>query len=370
MPGRSSKHRLLHYLYGSLTEPDAHRQFVRQLTAAFKSSLVAVQRDAREHKHHPLLHFDSEGNPFEAITKAAAAAPFVNPWFAASAAIKLVRHGTGHDEGLLTPAQLQRTDFYHHVLRPFDVFHSFGILVSVEPEGLNVLSLSRSRSAGHYTERECRLADSLLPHIRNVHALQKQLNASTVLEAASLPHALWLLDRTGAVVFHNEAAERLALRADSGISMAKGRLAAMSSRDRADLAAAIAATNQGTASASPLVVHDQRGSPWAVVEARPVAPHVFQSWLISRPVVTVVSARLLAPSRAHLEGLLVRLYGLTQAEARAAVALHACETIAAAARQLSRHEETLRSQLKAVFAKTEANSQARLLRLLDRLCDS
>lgn len=366
----SSKNQLLRHLYESLGEPDAHRRFLRLLAASFKSQLIATQRDSREHMHVPILHFDSEGRQFDGITEAAAIAPFVNPWFAANAATNLIKYGTGHDEGLLSPSQLQLTDFYQYVLRPFDLFHSLGILISSESDGFNVLTLSRSRSAGYYTAKESMLAQWILPHVRNVHAIQIQLSTTAVSEARCDSRAIWLLDRAGSVVFYNVAAEQLALSPGGRLCLRGGKLIAAAAMDRTNLSNAITATSLAPAYPSTLVIHDQYGFPWAVVEVRPIPPQAFESWLVVRPATTIVSVRLLATRPAHLGTLLIKLFDLTQAEARVAIALLSAETVGGVAKQLNKSEETIRSQLKAVFAKIGVNTQARLLRLLDRLSDN
>jgi len=59
-----------------------------------------------------------------------------------------------------------------------------------------------------------------------------------------------------------------------------------------------------------------------------------------------------------------RLYGLTPAEARLAQALVAGEHLNDIAEHLGITKETARSQLKAVFAKTDTHRQAELVRVL------
>ena len=65
--------------------------------------------------------------------------------------------------------------------------------------------------------------------------------------------------------------------------------------------------------------------------------------------------------------LLQQTFGLTVAEARLAALVGAGESIASAAEQLSISSETARSQLKAIFAKTDIHRQADLVALLSRL---
>jgi DNA-binding CsgD family transcriptional regulator len=61
---------------------------------------------------------------------------------------------------------------------------------------------------------------------------------------------------------------------------------------------------------------------------------------------------------------LIRQYGLTEAEARMLLAFVRTQGIQEAADDLGVSPETARSHLKAIFAKTGANSQAKLMHLV------
>jgi DNA-binding CsgD family transcriptional regulator len=64
---------------------------------------------------------------------------------------------------------------------------------------------------------------------------------------------------------------------------------------------------------------------------------------------------------------LIQLFGLTPAEARLALALGAGESLEDAAETFGVGLTTVRTQLRQVFAKTDTNRQADLVRLLARL---
>ena len=63
-------------------------------------------------------------------------------------------------------------------------------------------------------------------------------------------------------------------------------------------------------------------------------------------------------------------HGLTPAECRVAVSLLELESIGQVAASLARSEETIRSQVKAIFTKTGTHSQAQLVKLLYALSQS
>ena len=67
------------------------------------------------------------------------------------------------------------------------------------------------------------------------------------------------------------------------------------------------------------------------------------------------------------ERLLGRIFQLTAAEARLASSLAAGEGIRAASTRLAISRETVRTQLRAIFAKTGTRRQAELTALLSRL---
>ena len=58
------------------------------------------------------------------------------------------------------------------------------------------------------------------------------------------------------------------------------------------------------------------------------------------------------------------MFGLTPAEAELARLLLQCGSLGACAEKLGKSHETVRTQLKALFAKTETHHQAELIRRL------
>lgn len=74
-----------------------------------------------------------------------------------------------------------------------------------------------------------------------------------------------------------------------------------------------------------------------------------------------------APPQPLLAGVLRELYGLTASEVRLATVLTAGIGLPEACARLGIRHETARSQLKAIFNKTETGSQASLAHLLSEL---
>lgn len=112
-----------------------------------------------------------------------------------------------------------------------------------------------------------------------------------------------------------------------------------------------------------LVLDDMQGRPRCVVHAAPLAVPTAHDmlWTMGRGIVFAYfldQAQTVSPER------LTAFFGLTPAEARAALAVLHGGSVAQMAERLRVSENTLKSQLKAVYAKTQTHRQADLLKLL------
>jgi DNA-binding CsgD family transcriptional regulator len=116
--------------------------------------------------------------------------------------------------------------------------------------------------------------------------------------------------------------------------------------------------------AFPPIVVDRDEAPWFLVEAMPVT--AFGSDLFSSGRVILLLTDLTAPLRPEATQLCAA-FGLTVAEAKLAAKLASGVGIDGAAAALGVSRETARTQLKAVFAKTNTRRQAELAALVARL---
>lgn len=355
--------RLLERLYGSLSDENSFRQFMHSLAATFRSHLVATQMDDVRHQHHPLMHYDSDGCRCADLDARYVSTEIQNPWFAAEAAVRLRACGTLSDNGIVSANELRLTDFYAHVLRPLDVFHSIGFLLDQTDDGVSFLSVSRSARMGPYTEREERLACHLLPHLRNLGAIQRSLMNHRV-PVSGDEDFVATLDGEGRLVevitSGNSTLSTLFFVRDQRIMPAHF-------RDRhawQDELSAIA-SNRHLEGAIP--IFDSRGNYAATARLNRLPPYHHLSWMLRAAPMFLLTVRCRRLATDHVDWLLRRLFKLTAAEVRVAMELHEVERLSDVATRLGRSEETVRSQLKAVFGKTGVNSQVQLMRLLDRL---
>jgi DNA-binding CsgD family transcriptional regulator len=121
---------------------------------------------------------------------------------------------------------------------------------------------------------------------------------------------------------------------------------------------------RGSAQACAPIVVDRDEAPWLLVEAMPVT--AFGSDLFSPGRVILLLTDLRSPLRPEATHLCAA-FGLTVAEAKLAAKLASGSGVNGAAASLGVSRETARTQLKAVFTKTNTCRQAELAALVARL---
>jgi DNA-binding CsgD family transcriptional regulator len=117
---------------------------------------------------------------------------------------------------------------------------------------------------------------------------------------------------------------------------------------------------------SPIVARRKVGRP-VIIEALPVPPAAKTPFLRARALLTFTS---LDSKPAPDPSVLAAVFGLTPAEARLASIMATGANPELAADQLHVSRETVRNQLKALFAKTATHRQAELVALLSKLLSS
>jgi DNA-binding CsgD family transcriptional regulator len=123
----------------------------------------------------------------------------------------------------------------------------------------------------------------------------------------------------------------------------------------------MAEIEQAKSTAGPLpapVIMARRGTPWLLIEAMPVTSASNDIFEGCRAILVV--SDLTRPSITDA-ALLSVVFGLTSAEARLAAAICEGHDLNAAATTFGVSRQTVRSQLKAVFAKTGSRRQAELV---------
>ena len=181
-------------------------------------------------------------------------------------------------------------------------------------------------------------------------------NEVTTLESAGC--AAMLIDRNGRVTRVNHLAEDLFCK-DFGIRNGRLWTSANASLERLDHFMAEIERTQNNAEPLPApVIIARHGAPWLLIEAMPVTSDSNDIFEGCRALLVV--SDLSRPSMTDA-ALLSLVFGLTSAEARLAAAICEGQDLNAASATFGVSRETLRSQLKTVFAKTGSRRQAELV---------
>jgi DNA-binding CsgD family transcriptional regulator len=206
------------------------------------------------------------------------------------------------------------------------------------------------------------------PHIGKIVSLAQKFaafDAASKLSALErVSSAAVVIDATGRATQMNLPAQNL-LGAD--FNLVRGRPAAHDPASNRRLQALVSFAlhaERGSAQAFAPVVVDRDEAPWLLVEAMPVT--AFGSDLFSPGRVILLLTDLRSPVRPEATQLCAA-FGLTVAEAKLAAKLASGSGVDGAAASLGVSRETARTQLKAVFAKTNTRRQAELTALVARL---
>lgn len=232
-----------------------------------------------------------------------------------------------------------------------------------------IFSLQRSFEQGHVQRGDLELFDLVKPHLGQAISLADRLGSLTTQEEVglhaleALPQAVFGLSSDGTVVFYNSKAEAI-VRDGDGITLARRALLTPRISDQAKLDALV------RKAASPAL---EGAGGWMRLERPSSKPpyavfvsHLHSSSLpLSNPpprvlVMIVDPSRPIEPNPEALR----KVFGLTEAESRAATLVGRGHDAESAADLLGISVQTFRTQLKAVFRKLEVSRQQDLVRVL------
>jgi DNA-binding CsgD family transcriptional regulator len=273
--------------------------------------------------------------------------------------IGLSRVGASAD--MVTDAEFQETEFYRDWCRYLDVFYVVGAVFPSGPGALGVLGIHRPRSAGTYQEEDKYLVSRFLPHLQRALRVRDQLAQSAVQQQFSLAAldrsetATLLVSADNQIIYTNSRAEEL-LAGAAVIRSHNGRLTA-TAHDNDEQMSALIREASGHTDARPqndgiMTLRRTQQQSLSVL----VAP--FR--LVWRGLPTVGAIVFIRdPGRSITAKVTLRaLFKLTPAEARIAEALANGKSVAEIAAAHRATLQTVRKQLKVIFAKTGTNRQA------------
>lgn len=279
-----------------------------------------------------------------------------------------VRHG--HE--FLPDAELIRTAYYNDFSRP----RESGRLISLNVCGVGdplapatTLSLLRPLSTQAFDPSVRAALRAFWPHLRGALYSRSSLGqirraqavASAVL--ALFPHAAWLVRGDATVLCANRAAEDLARRRGP-VQLHWARLGRIGDVDARRVEDAVASAARGLGRDLPTVVEDEAGSRRATlcVISLSGAHELLAAWPSARALV-LLQLTPQVPPISSVERLHAR-HGLTRAECRVLTGLAEGLSVRELANALQLSEATVRTHLRALFAKTGCQRQGGLIRLV------
>ncbi|MFS8981045.1 helix-turn-helix transcriptional regulator [Cupriavidus necator] len=274
----------------------------------------------------------------------------------------------------LGQASMTRLPFYREFMYGFKLSSVMGCLVERKPHQEIYFSLQKPLGHQPYQADDARRLGWAIPHLRQALSLRERTQDATMLGELSaqvlerLPFGLIVFAPDGKVLLSNASGELWVRRLLPSNQGDPGRQACHDgwrlSRPFRDMLAA-ACSPGGAIPAQAAHARDDSGhSASVIVLPLPPAHCLARQW--QRPT-ALVAVREAGDAPPLLSGVLRDLYGLTPSEIRLATLLTAGVGLPEASARLAIGHETARSQLKAIFNKTETGTQARLAHLLTEL---
>ncbi len=367
---------LLESLYGGLGEGGNWDEFLQQLVDATQSRsarMLLLNAEANQVLHSTKVNIDS-GDHQRYVDY------YVNtcPWRLELAEKPSGRLYSTYLDFSCRQDAFYQTEFYNDWASAQDIHH--GICGTVFSAGSHRVQLlvQRTRGQGHYSEHATGLVNGLLPHLRQALRLE-QLAAemdtraqASVFAAQARPLPFVLLDQQGRVVMQSPRAESILRQND--ISTCKRELrfreAAVAARfwrafkDVLPLNAEVPAQEQ-----TVYIRRDNR--PTLSCFLTPIAPQAGGSLLASSSAFFCAAPAHVAlyiydPEQlAHIDlPMLMRLFQLTESEARVARDIAQGMEPQAIALRDQRSAHTVRAQLKSIFTKMRCNRQNQVAALI------
>lgn len=266
-----------------------------------------------------------------------------------------------------------RSEFFNDWAGPLDIHHGVAGNIYKDTRQTVQLLVQRTHGQGHFSETDVNFFNSFAPHLQHAIQLARQVTQrctkaeviTFATENETLPFIL--LDDSLRPIYCNPGAEEL-IKAEADLLLAKEQLRLadpdLNRRLQALLKKCLQAADARTFKSLGKVLEIHRPNRATLqLWVKPVHPDV--PLLLGKPAGYVAvylhdpeAGVLIDPER------LRQLYGLSKAETRVALALLDNPDPVAVAKRCFISLHTVRSHLKAIFAKTESQGQADLVKRL------
>jgi DNA-binding CsgD family transcriptional regulator len=276
-------------------------------------------------------------------------------------------HSVVTDQDILTPEDIRKAPFYNELCDPLG-FYWFAAIKFFAGPAMWGLSIQRTKRQGLFDEEEKQVLAGLSDRLTEVASLTTAVgrialsSATSALDKVHQPAIA--VDRFGRVLDANAAAAAIF---DKHLSIKSNKLVAadqtaMRRLDRLNDQLRTS-SDLSALSTDPVVIRRGKKNP-VVIRVLPIHGAAQSPFMGARALLVLLDL--------HAKGvpdprLLAQAFGLTGAEAKLASCIGVGESIEHAAETLGVSLSTARTQLKAVFAKTNTHRQAELAALVGRL---
>ena len=362
---------LLELIYAGVTDPSAWQEVLRGLQQMFAAEVVLLARHDVAAKSGACVH--QIGMDPMLVGRYESEFAKHNPWMQAERLYRV--HSVVTGEEVVRNADLVKTDFYEHYLRPQRLLHRMcGVVWRRGPEFWYVTAARQPRQPG-FDDGETRWLARLLPHVKRALELSWQFTRErsarqTLLDVLDqLPTAIIVVDAAARPVMVSAAAEAI-LASSDGFLVKRRRLEALWHAERVRLdqliASACAVADGDAAAGGQLTVSRPSGRRPFLVMVSPL-PRAYcdqagQQGRLAAVVIKDPHARLHASAASRRE--LAEVYGLTRAEERLLHFILDGLGLFEAAERLGVSRNTARTHMKRIYAKTGTRRQAELMRSL------
>ncbi len=277
----------------------------------------------------------------------------------------------GFSQDLVPDDVLVETEFYQGFLAPHNVHYGMSGVINRTPQGISLITSLRPRSAGPFQPAQLEIIRTLLPHLRQIAALQAAATALSLERDAfrtmidRMPQCVLLLGAEGRILFRNQAFGRFASEypalglQDDRLQLADAALNLNVQRLVQQASAVAVNSAKPFATGRVLVAGGGPGEP-LLVEVQPIPQGVPMHFSTGEARAMVVIRELGGRPAIDTEALR-STFGLTPSEAKLATLLAQGMHVAdvAAASCVSPH--TVKTHLRSILRKTRSSRQAELV---------
>jgi DNA-binding CsgD family transcriptional regulator len=269
-------------------------------------------------------------------------------------------------------SELLRSQWWTEFCRPLKIDQAIGATIHREGSLTYNIAVLGNTQSSTFGADHIAVLKAVVPHIQralklHTHLAEQEARHSGVMAALeTMSQGILLVRGDASIAFMNRAAEDI-ISARDGLLLEAGALRSVQSEDTAKLRRLVgeaAETSAGRAlhSGGTLRISRSPGKrPLEVVVSPTRVREPFP--LFARPIAVVFVTDPDAPLR-DLESIGIQRHGLTPAEARVAARVAQGNSVRQIAAILGVSRNTVKTQLKAAFAKTGASRQTQLLKLL------